>query len=365
MTAPCAEHAKDRVMLSVVVPVYNVKKEYLSECFDSILDQTFTDFELVIVDDGAVPDIARYIDAYDFREVPVKIIHQENTGVAGARNRGLDECLGKYVTFVDSDDTISADCFEKITAFAEKNSTQVLMFGLYRVRGERKTPFSPYVEDIPHFSDDQRQEVQFKVMVGILPFFVCPPASVDAAGSACAKLYLKSFLDDNHLRYVQGLKRAEDMEFNLRVMDKAENIGNLYGFYYYYRQIGSSATYVYRPGGIEVFTASLNAMKDHLTAAGKSDLYMQVYYMRCMFFFLESMDMDYLNPGNPNPLRKRIRAMAEKSFEEPYAEAFENLKTQHLTFARKIPLFLIRHRMFALLALFYRTFTILQSRSRG
>ena len=362
MSEPREEPAVKQVMLSVIVPVYNVKKEYLSECFESILDQTFTDFELVVVDDGATEDIAEYIDAYDFREASVKIIHQENTGVAGARNHGLDVCTGKYVTFVDSDDTIAKDCFEKITAYAEENSTEVLMFGLYRVMGERRTPFSPYVEDIPHFSDDQRQEVQLKVMVGILPFFVCPPASVDAAGSACAKLYLKSFLDDNGLRYVKGLQRAEDMEFNLRVFDRAENVGNLYGFYYFYRQIASSATYVYRPGGIEVFTASLNAIHDHLIAAGKSDLYMQVYYMRCMFFFLESMDMDYLNPQNPLPFRERIRALSERSREEPYAEAFRNLRTQHLTFARKIPLFLIRHRMFVTLAMFYRSFTILQYR---
>ena len=344
-------------MLSVIVPVYNVRKEYLSACFESILDQTFEDFELIIIDDGSEPGMAEYIDEYDFRQAEVRIIHQDNTGVAGARNRGLEECSGKYVTFVDSDDTVSKDCFEKITAYAEENSLDVLMFGLYMDRDGHRTPFSPYVEDIPRFTEAQKEEVQLKVMVGILPFFVCPPASRDAAGSACAKLYRTGFLTENRLRYVQGLKRAEDMEFNLRVFDRAENIGNLYGFFYFYRQIASSATYIYRPGGIEVFTASLKAMRDHLTSAGKPDLYMQVFYMRCMFFFLESMDMDYLNPENPAPLRDRIRALGAMAAEEPYAEAFSKLRGEHLTFARSIPLFLIRHRMFTVLAIFYRLYT--------
>ncbi|MCR5300825.1 MAG: glycosyltransferase [Lachnospiraceae bacterium] len=348
------------MLLSVVVPVYNVDKAYLSECFESILGQSMTDYELIIVDDGADAGIGKYIDDYDFREAEVKIIHQENTGVAGARNRALDACSGKYVTFVDSDDTITPDCFEKITDFAEKNSLEVLMFGLYRVTGSRRVQFLPYTEDIGHFSKEQKEEVQLKVMVGILPFFKCPPASADAAGSACAKLYLRSFLEKNSLRYIQGLKRAEDMEFNLRVFDRAEHIGNLNGFYYFYRQITTSATYVYRPGGIDVFTASLNAMKDHLTAAGKSDLYMQVFYMRCMFFFLESMDMDYLNPANPLPFKERIRSLGRASHTEPYAEAFSNLRTQHLTFARRIPLFLIRHGMFTLLAMFYSVYARLQ-----
>ena len=347
-------------LLSVIVPVYNVDKRYLSECFESILDQTFAGFELIIVDDGADPGTGEYIDAYDWRGADVKVIHQANTGVAGARNRALDECSGKYVTFVDSDDTVSKDCFEKITAYAEENGLDVLMFGLYRVTERRRVPFSPYVEDIPHFSQAQKEEVQLKVMVGILPFFKCPPASADAAGSACAKLYRRSFLEENHLRYVQGLKRAEDMEFNLRVFDRAQNIGNLHGFFYHYRQLATSATYVYREGGIRVFTDSLLAMRDHLAASGKPDLFMQVYYMRCMFFFLESMDMDYLNPANPLPFRERMRAMAAVSREDPYAEAFSKLRSDHLTFARRIPLFFIRHDMFTALAAFYSVYRKIQ-----
>ena len=348
-------------LLSVIVPVYNVDKRYLSECFESILDQTFAGFELIIVDDGADPGTGEYIDAYDWRGADVKVIHQANTGVAGARNRALDECSGKYVTFVDSDDTVSKDCFEKITAYAEENGLDVLMFGLYRVTERRRVPFSPYVEDIPHFSQAQKEEVQLKVMVGILPFFKCPPASADAAGSACAKLYRRSFLEENHLRYVQGLKRAEDMEFNLRVFDRAQNIGNLHGFFYHYRQLATSATYEYREGGIKVFTASLDAIHRFIVESKKPEKFLQVYYMRCMFFYLESMDMDYLNPNNPKRLSERIGHLAAKAKEEPYKTAIKNLRTTYLTFARRIPLFLIRCGMFYTLALFYKVYRTVEN----
>ncbi|MCR5590548.1 MAG: glycosyltransferase [Lachnospiraceae bacterium] len=346
----------DGRMLSVIVPVYKVQLEYLSECFESILGQTFSDFELIIVDDGAGDEIASYIDAYDYKGADVKIIHQENAGVAAARNRGLRECTGTYVTFIDSDDTVSSDCFEQIAGFAEKNGLEVLMFGIYRQYSDHRTEFSPYVQDLPHFSGEQLEEVKFKCMVGILPFYVCPPASADAAGSACAKLYRLDFLNKKGLRYKTGLERAEDMEFNLRVFDAAEHAGYLHRFFYNYRQIATSATYVYRPGGIKVFTASLLAMKDYLLSAKKPELYMQVFYMRCMFFFLESMNMDYLNKENPKKFRERIRELAAKASEEPYAQAFEKLSGEHLTFARKIPLFLIRHRMFTALALFYSVY---------
>ena len=346
-------------MLSVIVPVYNVKKQYLSECFESILGQDFSDYELIIVDDGANRDIHDFIDSYDFREADTVVIHQENKGVAAARNAGLAAASGRFVTFVDSDDTIEKGCFSDITEYADAHGLQVLMFGLYRDFKKRRVPFSPYLCDIAHFTDAQRQEVLYKCLVGILPFFVAPPASADAAGSACAKLYDREFLASNDLRYTEGLARAEDMEFNFRVFDAATSVGYRYRFHYIYRQIETSATYEYRKDGIEVFTAALNAIHDYLVSSGKPDLFFQVYYMRCMFFFLESMDMDYMNPNNPAPFRERLNALAQKSTEEPYASAFANLTKEHLTFARRIPLFLIRHRMFRTLVIFYKTYGLL------
>lgn len=346
----------DSVMLSVIVPVYNVDRKYLKECFDSILGQSYTDFELIIVNDGAEEDITAYIDMFDYRGARVSVIRQENMGVAVARNTGLKVSSGRYVTFIDSDDTLEPGCFAGIIEYAESNSLDVLMFGINKVYDNHTVGFSPYLTDIPHFTNEQKEEVQLKCMVGILPFYKTPPASADAAGSACAKLYRNDFLHRWELYYKPGLKRAEDMEFNLRVLDKAEAIGYLYRFYYNYRQLNTSATFVYRPRGIEVFTASLDAIGQHLEVSEKSDLYMQVYYMRCMFFFLESMDMDYLNPQNPKPLGVRIRELAEQAGKEPYISAFGSLRGDYLTFARKIPLFLIRHKMFYTLAFFYSVY---------
>ncbi len=351
------------MLLSVIIPVYNVEIRYLDECFRSVLTQKFNDYELIIINDGAPEDIAEYIRSYDFREVPVRIIEQENRGVAAARNAGLDEAQGEYITFIDSDDTIEQDCFLQITEYAHNNSLEVLMWGINRDHGDHVEKFSPYVRDIHHFDEKQREEVLFKCLVGILPFYECPPASADAAGSACAKLYRRDFLDRESLRYTEGLKRGEDMEFNFRVLDRAKDTGYLYRFLYNYRQIGTSATYIYRDGGLDVFTQTLEAIGKYIVSAGKPDLYMQVYYMRCMFFYLESMDIDYLNPANPKPFATRVRELGARSCEEPYATAFRNLRTDHLTFARKIPLFLIRHKLFVMLALFFKTYRMVRKQS--
>ena len=91
--------------ISVIVPVYKVEA-YLQECVDSILAQTFEDFELILVDDGSPDNCGAICDAYAGKDSRVKVIHQENQGLSGARNTGIEASKGEFLTFVDSDDMV-------------------------------------------------------------------------------------------------------------------------------------------------------------------------------------------------------------------------------------------------------------------
>lgn len=97
--------------ISVIVPVYKVE-DYLRECVDSILAQTFEDFELILVDDGSPDNCPSICDGYGQKDTRVKVIHQENQGLSGARNSGLDVAAGEYITFIDSDDWIDPKYLE-------------------------------------------------------------------------------------------------------------------------------------------------------------------------------------------------------------------------------------------------------------
>lgn len=346
--------------VSIVIPVFDVKEEYLRQCLDSVIGQSLSDIEIICVSDGAPEKNIKVLEEYAGRDSRVKLIKQENSGVCVARNRAFNEALGRYITCVDADDSITENNIEEAVEFADENSLDVLMWGMNLCFPNKTVRFSPYVEDIPLFTEKQKEEVSLKCLVGILPFYVTPPASDDAAGSACGKLYRADFLKENNLNYTPGLKRAEDMFFNLQVFSCAQRIGNLGRIYYNYRQNAQSATYMYRENGIEVFTDSLNAIKKFITDSNKSELFFQVYYMRCMFFFLESMDMDYFNKNNTKPLSQRLAQMKEVASKEPYKEAFEKLTGRYLTFARKIPLFLIKHNMMFTLACFYKVFTLIK-----
>ena len=100
-------------LISVIIPVYKVEK-YLCRCVDSVLEQTYTNMEIILVDDGSPDNCPVMCDEYARQDSRVKVIHQENAGLSGARNAGIDMAQGQWLAFVDSDDYLAADFLERL-----------------------------------------------------------------------------------------------------------------------------------------------------------------------------------------------------------------------------------------------------------
>ena len=119
---------------SVIVPVYNVEK-YLKECVDSILGQSFSDFELILVDDGSPDNCPAICDEYAKKDEHVKVIHKPNGGVSSARNAGIQMARGEYILFCDSDDFYLDTAFEKIHYNLIQFNADILCFGIRKETG--------------------------------------------------------------------------------------------------------------------------------------------------------------------------------------------------------------------------------------
>lgn len=342
-------------LVSIIVPIYKTRITYFEQCINSILGQTYQNIEVIIVDDGADEELVSSAEYFGRIDSRIKIVHQDNQGAAAARNHGLRVCQGEYVTFVDSDDWIDSENIESALYRIQNDNLQVLLWGSYKCYIDHRDEYMPYKENIELFSEERKNELMFKTMVGHLSFYK-EPATKYGSGSCCSKMYEVQFLRDYDLSYPEGIKRAEDVNFNIRVFDKASRIGYLNRHYYYYRQHDDSATFQYRPNGIEVFTDALKCLESFIKETGKDDSFWQIYYMRCMFFFLESMDMDYLNPQNKTFVLTRIGEMKRISRTEPYRTAFERLQYNRLSMAKRIPLFLIKRRWMGLLCIFYKVY---------
>jgi glycosyltransferase involved in cell wall biosynthesis len=111
--------------LSIIIPVYNVR-QWLEETVNSVLNQTFRDFELILVDDGATDGSGELCDAFAVMDSRVRVIHQENAGVSAARNAGLDAARGAFIGWVDSDDIIEADMFQRLVMLAESHNADIV-----------------------------------------------------------------------------------------------------------------------------------------------------------------------------------------------------------------------------------------------
>ena len=119
-------------LISVIVPVYNVE-EWLDECVSSIVKQTYTNLEIILVDDGSQDGCPKICDEWAKRDDRISIIHKQNGGLSSARNAGLDICNGEYVGFVDSDDTIECEMYKKMLHDIEQNNVKIVMCRTNRV----------------------------------------------------------------------------------------------------------------------------------------------------------------------------------------------------------------------------------------
>ncbi len=111
--------------LSIIIPVYNVR-QWLEETVKSVLNQTFRDFELILIDDGSTDGSGGVCDTFASADCRVRVIHQDNAGVSAARNAGLDAAKGEYIGWVDSDDIIEADMFQRMISLAESNKADIV-----------------------------------------------------------------------------------------------------------------------------------------------------------------------------------------------------------------------------------------------
>ena len=126
--------------LSVIIPVYNVS-EYLRQCLESVINQTFTDMEIILVNDGSTDNSAEICAEYKQKDPRIIFIQQENAGLAAARQAGLEIAKGEYITFVDSDDWLELNMYERMLCAAEKENVDIVFCNTYRNESKKEKPY--------------------------------------------------------------------------------------------------------------------------------------------------------------------------------------------------------------------------------
>lgn len=211
--------------ISIIVPVYNVEHE-LSRCVDSILNQSYTNIEVILVDDGSTDRCPSICDAFVMKDRRVRVIHKPNGGLSSARNAGLREASGEWILYVDSDDYILNDSCERLIAVGAKYDCDIVSADAIR-------EFNGGREYMVHGSlaDGKCYPSRDFIIKTVKPCEWYAPAWLN--------LYKRSFLIENNLFFAEGLLH-EDMEMQPRVFLAAKTVA--YCAYPFYRYVDRASS---------------------------------------------------------------------------------------------------------------------------
>lgn len=214
-------------LFSIIVPVYNVEV-YLPTCLDSIINQTYFNLEIIVVNDGSTDHSGKVIELYAQKDCRIKVITQENQGLSAARNVGMDNATGDYVMFVDSDDYISLDVCQATVDFIKRNgSLDIFQFARYRFDEKKQIEEKICWESTLIYAGKE-----FLEKAVINDYFYA---------SACNKIYRTDFLKEHGFKFIRGIYH-EDLFFVFQSLLCSKSIGMMPSVYYFYRITPASIT---------------------------------------------------------------------------------------------------------------------------
>lgn len=215
--------------VSIIVPVYNAEA-CLRRCVESVLNQEYADFELLLADDGSRDGSGRICDEYAAADSRVRVFHKENSGVSDSRNLCLDQARGRYLQFLDADDWITANATKLLVQAMEEHLCDLVISDFYRVVGERVSPKG----DIDEAQVLSREEYASHMMENPANYYY---------GVLWNKLYRREIVERHHLRMDPAISWCEDFMFNLEYIRRAETFFALQvPVYYYVKTKGSLCT---------------------------------------------------------------------------------------------------------------------------
>lgn len=285
-------------LVSVIVPVYNCE-EFLHECLNSVVCQTYENLEIIIVDDGSTDDSLKICEDFAWRDSRIRILSQKNAGVAAARNHALSMANGELILFVDADDVI----FPNICKIAVDSirDYDVLMFGY--VSGQTCSEVdlcrgtNPEVMALDGYSTKDW-------VSSLLGSKKNVPLNANL-NTVWGKLYRRSFLEDHQIRFTDGVIIGEDLLFNLSVLINYPQMCFFPDTGYFYRDNATSVVHRYSPKVRESYLCFLQEMTRILDERQLADTFREEVGYQMMYALLQMFSRDVFHQDNPKSEKSR------------------------------------------------------------
>lgn len=251
-------------LVSIVIPIYKVEK-YLNRCINSIVNQTYSNLEIILVDDGSPDECPKMCDEWAMKDKRIKVIHKDNQGLGMARNTGIDFATGTYIVFFDSDDYVALETIEKAVDKIKKYNADIVLYGLNSIDSSGKI----ISEDIP--KSDKELYSDEEIYRYILPNMIAnDPVSGERLGynmSASGAMYSLEMIKFHNWRFASEREFiSEDFYSLLSLYRHVKRVTIIREALYFYCYNENSLTHVYDPGRYkrvcQCYDAMLKVMKE-------------------------------------------------------------------------------------------------------
>lgn len=278
---------------SIIVPVYNTEK-YLDRCVKSLLSQTLSNIEVILVDDGSSDGSGRICDDFAAGDTRVRVIHKKNEGQGIARNAGLDLAFGEYVLFIDSDDYIEEDTCDRLFSYMKEKNVQLCSFGYIIEDPSGGEVYRPGISERIYRKEEIRDEF-------IHHFFGDSSEQDELRGvSACMTAFQREMIEKYQIRFPSERQvLSEDTVFSLEFCRHIDGAAVLPAFFYHYVQNESSFSHAYRPDRYPLTLRLCGILEDYARqygilekVRGRINRVMWVSLMECLKQEVKRADAD-------------------------------------------------------------------------
>lgn len=323
--------------VSIIVPVYN-SEQFLQRCVESILGQSITNIELILVNDGSSDKSGILCDYYAKKDPRVKVIHQRNSGVSSARNKGLDVARGKYISFVDSDDEITLQFIQRgIKLIGE---AELYLCGIEMLMPNKENDFSKEIYCIDKSNLMLAKEYMEQAWKTVPALCFCSP---------WCKIYKKKVIERYGLRFDERLSYGEDTLFNLEYIERINHVFvDSEVCYRYYRENPESLYSRYRPEVYEVHSYVYKKWIDVVEKMGCSRSTRQYWNQKYIKIVMAAIPHVFKNSKNVIERKEVIRKVANNNELKCYGSKFD----AHL--GQKIIYYALRHELLEFVYFVYK-----------
>lgn len=343
---------RKEAVLTVIVPVYQVKERYLRRCIESLLSQKGEDFRLLLVDDGSPDRCGMICDAYAGADARVSVIHQENQGVSAARNAGIRAAQTAWISFVDADDWVEEDYIRTLTELVRgpADRADIVLFEYSREYRKNRSEESLGIAS-GYVDGDRLRDIRRAAIYKIVRNGKNNPFTVIAAWN---KVYRTAFLREKGIEFVRGVRKGEDLLFNVDALYSADRLYYLSRLLYRYRYQADSRTNRYDPDIVQMTETELLGLRSALEKRAPGPEADALLQCRICTRLYSCMRLYFFHPQNAVPVREKIREARQLAESPLYAEALRKVDLGRLNTQERFFTRCLKRRQYRLLYLLVR-----------